>query len=242
MSACGNANDFVRGARGKLLKMMIIIELEGPIIDLGPVHYQAYLEVATELGWSRMDQPTYWRLMRTRGREAAVLPGAPPVKLKAFWTRFDQLVEQSDVIGRYQLLPGIEGACKALTRHGRCCLVTLGSNIEARRQLVKQLHLADAPVQLERLDADPRRRPGELRVAGGSERRVIVAAGSDALVRAANQAELTTVGLSSGSCTATRLHRAGVDIVYGGLEDLVDSLQAGAKDLIQAGLLPPSLG
>ena len=222
--------------------MTFLIEFDGPIIDLRSVYYQVYREVAAEVGWSRLDPDTYWRLIRTRGREAVVLPGAKPVKVKAFWTRFDQRVEEDSVIAGHELLPGVEDALEMIARHGRCTLVSIGSNIAARRRLAGEMRLANTLARMERLDPDPRRRPGELRVLAGGDQRDLVVAGTDALARSAGQAKLLTVGISSGSCTAARLHRAGADIVYSGLDELVESLRSGAKDLIQAGLLPPPFG
>lgn len=221
--------------------MMIIIELDGVIIDLRAVHYQVYREVAAEVGWSRLDQVTYWRLIRTGGREAVVLPGARPGKVKAFWTLFDQRVEQDDAVARHVPHPQIDDALKTIARYGRCCLITIGSNLAARKRLVDRMDLADTPMQMERLDTDPRRRPAELRMLGGSDRRVLVVAGTDVVARSAGQAELLAVGVSSGSCAPARLHRAGADIVYSGLHELAESLQSGAKDLVQAGLLPSAL-
>jgi phosphoglycolate phosphatase-like HAD superfamily hydrolase len=219
----------------------IIIEFDGPIIDVGPVHYQIYREVAAEVGWSRLDQATYWSMIRTRGRDAVVLPGAKPVKLAAFWNRFDRRVEEDDVIARYEPHPEVKEALETIVRHGRCCLITIGPNLAARERLLDRMHLGDALTQMERLDADPRRRPGELRTLGASDRRVLVIAGSDTVARSAGQAELLPVGISSGPCTAARLRRARADIVYSGLHQLAESLRSGAKDLIQAGLLPPPL-
>ena len=239
-SASGGIVGPARTHSAKSSDMTLIIEFDGPIIDLRSVHYQAYREVAGELGWSRLDQATFWRLIRTQGRDAAVLPGARPVKAKAFWTRFDQRVEEDRLIADYELLPGVEAALETIARHGRYSLVSIGSNIAARRRLAAEMRLAIA--RMEPLDVDPRRRPGQLRVLAGGDQRDLVVAGTDALARSAGQANLVTAGISSGSCTAERLHRAGADIVYSGLGELAESLQSGAKELIQAGLLPPPLG
>jgi phosphoglycolate phosphatase-like HAD superfamily hydrolase len=95
--------------------------------------------------------------------------------------------------------------------------------------------------QFERLDPDPRRRPAELKILAKASPRTIVVSASDALVRSAGSAELITVGISSGNCTGPRLHQAGASVVYKELAELVESLQTGARDLVQAGLLPRSL-
>ena len=65
--------------------MRFIIEYDGPIIDVRPVHYRAFRAVVGELGWSCLDEPTYWRLVRTKGQDANLLPGAKPVKTKPGW-------------------------------------------------------------------------------------------------------------------------------------------------------------
>ena len=221
--------------------MTFIIEYDGPITDLRPVYYRVYREVATEVGWSRLDEASYWRLIRTRGREAVVLPGARPGMVKTFWTKFDRRIEEDEVVATYGPQGGIEDALATIVRHGPCCVITVGSNITARRRLVERMGLTDKLTRMERLDSDPRRRPGELRMLGGEDRRTLVVAGSDAVARSASQADLLTVGISSGSCTASRLHRAGADIVYSDISELAESLRAGAKDLIQAGLLPPAM-
>lgn len=227
--------------RGRGPDMTFIIEFDGPIVELGPVYYQVYRDVAAEVGWSRLDQASYWRQIRTRGREAVVLPSAKPSKVKEFWTRFDQRIEEDPVVATYELLPGIEAVLEKITRHGRCRVFTLGSNLGERQLLIERIPLALKHARIERLHEDPRRRSGELRALAGGDRRVLVVAGSDAVARSAGQAELLTVGISSGSCNATRLRRAGADIVYKGLHELAETLQSGAKDLIQAGLPPLSL-
>lgn len=88
--------------------------------------------------------------------------------------------------------------------------------------------------------ADPRRRPAELRVLAAGERRVVVAAASDALIRAAREAGFFALGISNGPCSTARLQQAGADVVYKSLEELADSIETGGADLIRAGLPPIS--
>ena len=108
--------------------------------------------------------------------------------------------------------------------------------MDGRRRTVEKQPFYQSITQMERLDADPRRRPVELRVLAGNDRKAAVIASSDTLIRSADAAELFTIGLSTGLCTPVRLHRAGARIVYKSLEELVDSLQSGAEDLIKLGL------
>ena len=80
------------------------------------------------------------------------------------------------------------------------------------------------------------------RVADPFDPRAVVVASTDTLLRSADAADLLTVGIASGICFATRLHRAGAKVAYAELGELADSLRNGAKDLIQAGVPPLPLG
>ncbi len=225
--------------------MRFVIEFDGPIVDIADVYYQAHREVAAAVGWSSLDQATYWRLTRTRGTDADVLPGAKPIKLKEYHAQFEARVDCDDAISRYRLLPDAADALTTLGRYGACCLVTTGSNLNGRRRALDEHLAGDGSrhfTRMESIDPDPRSRPTQMRALAGDDARSIVAASTDSVVRAADSAELFTVGIACGSCTAARLHRAGARIVYKQLKELAESLRAGGKDLIQAGLLPPRLG
>jgi phosphoglycolate phosphatase-like HAD superfamily hydrolase len=110
--------------------------------------------------------------------------------------------------------------------------------MEARQKFLVRHGLARFFKQFEKLDPDPRRRPAELKLLAKARPRTVVVGTSDVLVRSAGSAELVTVGISTGSCTGLRRHQAGASIVYKELAELGQSLQTGARDLVQAGLLP----
>ncbi len=222
--------------------MNFIIELDGVVFDVAGAHYEVHRRVAADVGWSNLDQPTFWRLTRTKGREAVLLPGARPVKIKDYWARFDELAESDQVVERFTPQPGIGDALAGLTRYGRCSAVTLGTNVDVRRRLLGRADLSSHFACVEGLNADPRLRPGELRSMGAGDDRTVVAASTDALLRAAGQADLTVVGVASGTCAVPRLTRAGTDIVYRSLGQLCDSIASGAHDLVRAGMLPLPLG
>jgi|CXWL01.1.fsa_nt_gi phosphoglycolate phosphatase-like HAD superfamily hydrolase len=221
--------------------MNIILEFDGVIADQQESWYAAHTAATQDVGWSRLDSATFWRLMRTRGRQADLLPAAKPIKLTEYWTKFDQLVESDEWVGKLTIDDDCNATIMALSRHGDLRLVTLGANLEARQKLLVKRGLARFFKQFEKLDLDPRRRPAELKLLSKTDPRTIVASASDALVRSSGSAELVTVGISTGSCTGPRLHQAGASVVYKELAELAQSLQTGARDLIQAGLLPRSL-
>lgn len=220
--------------------MMILIEFDGVLADVRAVYYAAHCRSARESGWSWLDEPTFWRLIRTKGRQSGLLPGARAGLVESYHARFESEVEATENIAQFDSRPGCAAALRKLARHGSCASVTVGCNVDARRAVLESGKIGAVVDRLDGLHEDPRRRPGELTILATRQPRTMVVAAGDALIRAAGQAGLFCVGVSSGSCSARRLHQAGADVVYSNLEELVDSLNRGAPDLIRVGLLPPS--
>lgn len=221
--------------------MRFIIEIDGSVFDVRAVLFQAYCEAAGAVGWSHLREADYWRLTRTKGRDAVLLSGAKPAKLKAHQIEFDRIVESDPMVGGYKPHSDVRQTLARLRRYGPCLAVTTGSNIQERRRLLERAGLTECFDAAEALHPDPRRRPGELAVLAAGDRRTIVAASSDALARSASQTDLFTAGIASGACIAARLQQAGAGIVFPDLDGLVASLAGGGGDLIRAGLMPAPL-
>ncbi len=221
--------------------MQLIVELEGPIFDVKAAYYGAHRDTAEAVGWSRLDSSTFWRKTRKEGRDANLLPGAKPLKLEEYYRRFQERIEQDDIIGDCEVWDDGAETIGALGRRATVRLFTLGSNLDARTRLLEQCGMGPA-FPLIGLDADPRRRVAEVKALAASDARTLVAAGSDAAIRASSGAGVVCAGLSCGPCMGDRLHRSGADLVYRELSELLASLNSGAHDLIRAGLLPLSLG
>ena len=221
--------------------MNIILEFDGVLADQQEAWYAAHVATTHAIGWSKLDSATFWRLIRTKGRQADLLPAARPGKVAEYWTKFDEVVESDEWIAKLSIEDDAATTLAALLRHGEMRLVTLGTNLAARQKLLAQDNLVRFCKQFEKLDADPRRRPAELKVLAKASPRTILVAATDALARSAGAAEVVCIGISSGSCTGPRLHQSGANVVYKELSELTASLDAGARDLIQAGLLPRSL-
>ncbi len=218
--------------------MRFIIEFDGPVFDIAPLYYQAHRNAATEVGWSRLDQGTFWRLTRKDGQYAAVLPGASPAKMKSYYARFLDSLETDAAVESCQPHPEMDGTLAGLARYGASFLVTTGENIAARREVVERFGLSPHFEQVEKLNGDPRRRPAELRALAGNDERAVVVAAGEAVIRAAGFADLLAVGIACGACAQTRLHQAGVDVLFRDLGELGSSLRTGGSELIRAGLLP----
>jgi phosphoglycolate phosphatase-like HAD superfamily hydrolase len=219
----------------------IIIEFDGPVFDPAPLCYAAHQAAATDVGWSRLDQATFRRLMRTKGKQADFLPGAKPAKIAEYDRRFAEHVESDALLAAYGPQPEVRETLAQLARVASCSLMTAWSNLDGRRVALEKHGLAGFAERLEAVESDPRRRPAQLRRLGEGDPRTLVAAATDSLIRSAVEAELFTVGIASGGCSVARLHQAGANVVYKELHELATSLRSGAADLIGAGLLPPSL-
>jgi len=218
--------------------MRLILEFEGLLADAMPVLYAVHRAAAASVGWSRLDEATFRRLIRTKGRDADVLPGAKAVKVEAYERAFQERVEEDASITSLGAPSRVAESLRQLGRFGTIVAVTLGTNVEARRAWLERQDWSGSIESFERLDADPRRRPAELRILSASDSRTVVVATSDALVRSADAADLFTAAVSSGASSVKRLQQAGPQVVYRELAELADSLKAGGADLVRAGLLP----
>jgi phosphoglycolate phosphatase-like HAD superfamily hydrolase len=218
----------------------LILEFDGPVFDVAPLYYDLHCAIAAELGWSQLDRNTYWRITRKHGRNANVLPGARPVKLEAYHTRFTERLETDGSLLAYEPHADIKRALTVFQSHGVCHLITVGSNPQARTRVLGRYELSGLFSEVVGLDAEPRRRPGELRALADGDPRTLVAAASGAIIRAAGAADLLAVGIACGAYGESRLYQAGAALIYRSLHDLAQSLISGAEDLIRAGLLPLS--
>ena len=222
--------------------MRFIIEIDGPVFDIVPVYHAAHCAVADELGWSHLDLDRFQRALRNDGANANVLPAAKPAKLAAYAARFPELLETDVSVASHQAQAGIENDLQRLVDYGSCIGLTLGFNLEARLRLLSRSGLTPRFSEVHKLNLDPRRRGGELKLLANGDQRTVVVAASDDLVRAAGGADQFVVGVVQGACSKSRLFQAGAAVVYRNFQDFADSATSGAADMIEVGLLPPSLG
>lgn len=221
--------------------MRFIIELDGLVLDLVPTSHARHCAVAGELGWSSLDLATFRRITRKDGQRANILPGAKANKVAAYHSRYAEQIETDAAVAAHPPQPDMEAVLAALGRHGVCSGITLGANLSARRRWVEQQGFGTKLVEIQALDADPRRRPGALKILAEGDKRAIVIASGEGVLRAAGSAELFALGIDTGLVSKKRLFQAGAAVVYSGFCDLIDSLQKGCPDLVQAGLLPKTM-
>ncbi len=222
--------------------MRFILEFDGVLADVMPGYFTAHRAAAQVVGWSRLDEPTFRRLTRTKGVEADILPGAKAAKLTAYHAEFERLVEADDAVAGLEPQADTADFLRQLGRFGSLLLVTVRSNIDARQRWLAHRDWSGAPPRFEKLDDNPRRRPVELKVLAEKDDRTVVVASSDILVRSADAADLFVIGVSCGECSIKRLTQAGARMVYKTPDQLTTSLQTGAADLVRAGMMPLTVG
>ncbi len=222
--------------------MKIIVELDGVIFDALAAQYRAHQAGTKAVGWSCLDENRFRRAIRKQGLLTDLLPGASAMKAKQYASFIQQALETDQALSALAPVSGIVEHIKRILRHATLIGVSVGANIAARRESLKRCQLSDHFQVVEQLSVEPKRRPVELKMLAGDERRCVVLAASDMLMRSAGSAELIAVGLSTGICSSKRLFQGGADLVYTSLEEFAESLEGGAPDLVRAGLMPLSLG
>jgi len=219
-----------------------MLEWDGVLADVMAGYHRAHVQCAAKAGWSALDAARFRAAMRKQGLEAHVLPGAPPLKVKQYAADFTLALASDDLLLATPLHESVPVALRAIARHADLLWLSLGANLASRKHVLQKAGIDGLFKQSVAIDPDPRRRPAQLRTLAGSEKRVIAAASTEPLLRAAGSAEIIAVGFSTGASSSARLQQAGADIVYGDLQDLAETLPRGAPDLVRAGLLPLPLG
>ena len=222
--------------------MRFLIEFDGVIANVEEAWHAAHASAASAVGWAKLDRATFWRLLRAQGFEANFLPGAKPVKQAEHVALLQRGMDVAETIARCGLSPDAEKGLVALAGRGALIGVTLGANVDARREWLARHRLGGLVPRCEALHADARRRPAEIVALAEKDRQAMVVAGGDALVRSADGAGVFTVGVSTGPCVAARLHRAGARMVFGTLDELAAALRDGAPELVRAGLPTSPIG
>lgn len=216
--------------------MRFLIETDGPIFNVAAAYFRLHCESAAAVGWSSLDQPSFLSAFRKDGRQAMVLRGAKPLKLKEYQTRFDQQVEADAVIAQFEPNEGIATSLVRVVRHSSNVLLASGSNVAARRARLVQAGLGRFASTLEALPPDQASRAGRLKTLAAGDRSAVVVSSSDIIIRAAGLAEVIAIGIQGGMCAETRLYQAGAAVVYRDLTQLAEALETGADELARAGL------
>ncbi|MCP4590501.1 MAG: HAD family hydrolase [bacterium] len=218
----------------------LIIELDGPVLDVEPVYWAAYSCIAAELGLARKDRAEFWRSVRRGGGVGDLLTGAKPRHIQRFREGFPQALESDECLRQAGEHEGVAAELRSLYAIQHVLsLVTLGQNSAARQAVLDGYDLSTHFTEMTRLTGDGYQRLARLRELAVDCRRVLVAASSESLIKLADEAGLFAVGIHGGPCTGRRLTQAGARVTYRGMADLAEEITAGGRTLIDLGLAAP---
>jgi len=220
------------------MPIRVIIECDGPVLDVEPVYWAAYSEAVAAVGLARIDPPRFWRLIRTGAPLEQALVGARKRQIATFQDRFDECLDSDTCLSCSRPQPDAGDALGRLARRGECVLVTVGRNRAARQKQLDEAQLSVHFREMHGLYKDPHRRKDQMHQLAGEHRRVLVAASTVPPVWAAAEAGVLCVGIHNGPATGRRLVQFGAAMSLADLTELADELDAGAPRLATHGLLP----
>ncbi|MHC5109765.1 MAG: hypothetical protein ACYTHJ_07805 [Planctomycetota bacterium] len=221
--------------------MKFLIEFEGVLSDVGRMTYTAHSLAAESVGWSRLDQASFWRMLRTKGLDAPFLPGAKPMKLKNYQEAYIEALKSPKALSKISLVNDLGESIRKMERVGACSVVSLASEVETGNRLLGACQLPGVEFDVTPLDAEILARTEQLNSMVGSERRGVLVASTDTLLRTASGTDLFAVGVSFGTCSVKRLQQAGAALTFRHLDEFADCVASGGKELLEAGMLPFSV-
>lgn len=203
--------------------MRIVIEVDGPVLDVQPAYWQAYQQVAAELGWARIDAATFWRLLRTGASAGQILRGSKPRHWEHYRTRLTEVLESDEIVSLMKPRPDVGYTLQALKPRHELRLASIGRNVSVRQQLVDGHGWTAYLAGWVELAGASNARVRKLReLTDGPGPSVVVAAGT-LLAQTTSDAGIPCVGAANGACTPKRLTQSGAAQIY---DDLVEFSKA----------------
>lgn len=218
--------------------MLILVELEGAILDVRPGYWHAYSKACEALSLPRAAPDEFWRLVRIGAPTDQWSRGALPGRLARFPAVFEEQLEQDESLALAAPWEEIGAILDRLKRHGNLTLVTMGGNRAARQAWLDRERLAERFLNMRGLARDASGRRLQLEELMGEADRVLLVASSYGLARSGSETGIFTVGIYSGSATGKRLSLAGAGLIFADLAALADELDRGGTALTEAGMRP----
>ncbi len=215
--------------------MQLVIELDGPVVDVQRRHFQAHRLAQQEIGLAARLPDEFWRLYR---KEAPLIEIVRPHRtglLEVYQKRFAELRVSGELWSLDTPQSDAASALSELNTMGPCSLVVLGHDRQAAQELLDRHELWRFFRTMRMLSQDLSMRISQLKdlAAGGGQ--TLAALSSDVVTRSAREAGLIVAGVSNGPCTPLRLTRNGADLVVRNLSELVAVIREPTPDLLRAG-------
>ncbi len=125
--------------------MKLLVDVDGPLLDVQPAYWDAYQQAVSELGLARIDSSTFWRLVRSAASEGVLLRNSKPRHWKVFQERLAALLDVDEYVARMVPQPGAVRLTSARPRL-TLQLLTLHANGPARQRILCQIGSFGAPI------------------------------------------------------------------------------------------------
>jgi beta-phosphoglucomutase-like phosphatase (HAD superfamily) len=217
----------------------VIVEIDGVLFDSRAAYWEAYSRAVTAVGLARTDEPTLWRLVRTGADDGQLIRGAKPHQLDKFRQAFDAVLEADEIIASLVPHDDMPETMRILRDLGPMSAVTNGANVAARHRLLRENSLTDAFPQLTQAPQPASAGAAALLAITArhpDDKLAVVFAATANMVRAADEAELIPIGITSGPAIAKRLASAGARATYSDLAAFAAALAKREEPLRRAGL------
>jgi len=218
--------------------MRILIEMDGPLVDVKARYHETHRRVLREINLAALPVDAFWRLVRRNAPLEQLVSGGRSKHVERYKQHFTERIECDEMLAFDAAQEDADGALRSLKVLGEPILITMRLNRPGAQDVLKRLGLADYFLRVGGLSQAQSRRIDQLKELAGEARRVIVVASSEPVIIATREADPPVVGISSGACTPQRLRRAGADVVLDTLDEVSVAIASGSEEMLRAGLLP----
>ena len=214
----------------------ILMEFEGPVVDLRPRYWAAHQQVLEGLGFSGPPEEEFWRLVRTGAADGAFVRFGKERHGVEYGEKRAALLDDSSLMALDELQPGAEQSLPALKKMGSQHLVTLCRNRDGINASLDRLNIWMHFDKKQVLPADRDRRVDALKELRGEYTNTLAIVGTVPMAHVAGEAGCRVIGIANGPTFPNRLRQAGVDAVYDDLDALTDALSTRDNQLQRLGL------
>jgi phosphoglycolate phosphatase-like HAD superfamily hydrolase len=136
----------VRSGPSKATPGIVVVDLDGPILDTRRRHHACYAHILGEIGCAPLDLKTYWRLKRRRTGVEQVLARSRCVATSpsGFERRWLRLIEQPSFLAFDVVQPGALETLRGWNELGfHLVLASMRRNRKSAREQVRKLGIAE---------------------------------------------------------------------------------------------------
>lgn len=214
----------------------IIIEYEGPVVDVEPRYWAAHQAAIQAVGFHGPPRSEFWRLWRTGATDSQFVRFGRPEKVADYARIRAETIDSTDLMALDQSGPKVAENLRLLKQMGSSHLVSLSRNREGLNAALDRLDLWMHFESKQCLPEDRDRRVEALHKLAGGMRVTLAVVGTVPMAYAAGEAGCRTVGLKNGPAAPRLLRQVGVDVFFESLDELTDALTTRHPDLQRIGI------